>query len=80
MVGTEGYLPPEGPGTAAGDVFALGKVLEEMLRPRKTTDMPHPDVVPEHLRSVISRACAANPAERFPNARAMREALAGSAK
>jgi serine/threonine protein kinase len=27
IVGTEGYLPPDGPGTPAADVFALGKVL-----------------------------------------------------
>jgi CHASE2 domain-containing sensor protein len=28
-VGTQGYIPPEGPGTAAADVFSLGKVLYE---------------------------------------------------
>ena len=27
IVGTEGYLPPEGPGTPQADIFALGKVL-----------------------------------------------------
>jgi serine/threonine protein kinase len=27
IVGTEGYLAPEGPGAPAGDIFALGKVL-----------------------------------------------------
>src|SRR5262249_44357628 len=31
IVGTEGYLAPEGPGTAQGDIFALGKVLYEAL-------------------------------------------------
>ena len=29
FVGTEGYLPPEGPGTPAADIFALGKGLYE---------------------------------------------------
>ena len=29
IVGTEGYLPPEGPGTPQADIFALGKVLHE---------------------------------------------------
>ncbi len=29
IVGTEGYLPPEGPGAPQGDIFALGKVLYE---------------------------------------------------
>ncbi|MBR5196269.1 MAG: SUMF1/EgtB/PvdO family nonheme iron enzyme [Akkermansia sp.] len=30
MVGTEGYIPPEGPGTPRADVYALAKVLYEM--------------------------------------------------
>ncbi len=30
FVGTEGYIPPEGPGTPRADVFALAKVLYEM--------------------------------------------------
>ncbi len=29
FVGTEGYIPPEGPGTPAADVFGLGRVLYE---------------------------------------------------
>ena len=28
-VGTEGYIPPEGPGTAQADIYGLGKVLYE---------------------------------------------------
>jgi len=27
LVGTEGYIPPEGPGTAQADIYSLGKVL-----------------------------------------------------
>ena len=30
FVGTEGYIPPEGPGTPRADVYALAKVLYEM--------------------------------------------------
>src|SRR5207245_6454344 len=30
IVGTEGYLPPEGPGTPQADIFSLGKVLYEI--------------------------------------------------
>ncbi len=30
FVGTEGYIPPEGPGTPRADVYALSKVLYEM--------------------------------------------------
>jgi serine/threonine protein kinase len=29
-VGTEGYIPPEGPGAAQADIFSLGKVLYEI--------------------------------------------------
>ena len=28
-VGTEGFIPPEGPGTPQADIFSLGKVLYE---------------------------------------------------
>jgi serine/threonine protein kinase len=74
LVGTEGYLPPEGPGTTAGDLFALGKVLEEMLV--RGTDSPHPpDESRARLGAVIKKACAENPAERFADAREMREAV-----
>ncbi len=30
FVGTEGFVPPEGPGTVGADVYSLGKVLYEM--------------------------------------------------
>ena len=83
-VGTEGYLPPEGPGTAAGDLYALGKVLAEMIAPRPASGdapvsavaaaMPD-DLALEKIRAVIGTACAENPAERFASAGAMREAL-----
>ena len=75
MVGTEGYLPPEGPGTAAGDVFALGRVLEEMLRPRHPADETPTDAAHEKLHIIIRKACAKNPGERFASATAMRTAL-----
>ncbi|MBC8095412.1 MAG: serine/threonine protein kinase, partial [Akkermansiaceae bacterium] len=83
-VGTEGYLPPEGPGTAAGDLFALGKVLADMMQPRPAmgtaqscADVPKPpdELAREKLRAIICTACADNPAERFASAGAMRDAL-----
>ncbi len=83
-VGTEGYLPPEGPGTAAGDLYALGKVLADMIASRPTNPVvqnaaaaatPPDDTAREKIRAVIARACAENPAERFAGAGAMREAL-----
>jgi serine/threonine protein kinase len=30
FVGTEGFLPPEGPGTRQADIYSLGKVLYEI--------------------------------------------------
>jgi hypothetical protein len=65
-------------------VYALGKVLEEMMRPRPLTN---PTKVPvdvasapenpalEQIRFIIHTACAINPEERFASAGAMREAL-----
>ena len=75
QVGTEGYLPPEGPGTAAGDLFALGKILEEMVRPRPDEGQSLVEDSNDPLDSIIKQACAANPTERFASARAMRAAL-----
>ena len=75
QVGTEGYLPPEGPGTAAGDVFALGKVLAEMLRTRSDASPRPREAAEEKLRQIIEQACAENPAHRLPGAHAFREAL-----
>jgi len=31
FVGTEGFVPPEGPGSAQADIYSLGKVLYEMV-------------------------------------------------
>lgn len=73
-VGTEGYLPPEGPGTAAGDIFALGKVLVEMSGASADDILPPSDAL-KKIRAVISRACAEIPSHRFANAREMRDAL-----
>lgn len=83
-VGTEGYIPPEGSGTPAGDVYALGKILGEMIQPRPPDSAPQIPVEPvasagdpvlEQLRSIIHSACAVNPEERFTSAGLMREAL-----
>jgi len=43
IVGTEGYLPPEGPGTPQADIFAMGKVLYEAstgMDRRRFPDLP----------------------------------------
>ena len=84
LVGTEGYLPPEGPGTPAADIFALGKVLYEALTGldrRRYPELPAdlrswPDArFAFELNSVLVRACAATGDARYAGAAAMREDL-----
>ena len=40
FVGTVGFIPPEGPGTAQADVYSLGKVLYEMVTGKDRQDFP----------------------------------------
>lgn len=40
FVGTEGFVPPEGPGSRAADLFALGKVLYEIATGCDRTRFP----------------------------------------
>src|SRR5206468_424944 len=40
IVGTEGYLAPEGPGSAQADIFSLGKVLYEISMGRDRRQFP----------------------------------------
>ncbi|HMJ65867.1 MAG TPA: serine/threonine-protein kinase, partial [Candidatus Binatia bacterium] len=39
-IGTPGYIPPEGPGTAAADVYSLGKVIYEASMGRHVAKCP----------------------------------------
>lgn len=39
-VGTEGFMPPEGPGTARADVYGLGKVLYEASTGKDRLEFP----------------------------------------
>lgn len=83
-VGTKGYMPPEGSGTAAADVYALGKVLYQMAwgraedrfpeLPSDLTDRPdHAKLVA--LNPVILKACEPNLHHRFQNAQELWQAL-----
>ena len=81
IVGTEGYLPPEGPGTPQADLFALGRVLYEALTGldrRKYPEMPAeirqwPDrKLAFELNAVVVRACAPAGGHRYRDAEAMR--------
>lgn len=84
FVGTEGYVPPEGPGNEQSDIYSLGKVLYEigmgkdrMQFPEMNTglaDFPDRELL-LRLNDVLLRACAHSQAERYATAREMHEDL-----
>ncbi len=80
FIGTEGYVPPEGPGSPAADVFALGKVLYELATGLDRNNFPQlppainrlPDAPALFvLNKIILRACDPRPARRYDNAAAL---------
>ena len=80
-VSTEGYIPPEGPGSAQVDLFSLGKVLYEMATGRDRMDFPELptdfEELPDRealleLNAIISKACdraGSQPLRGSPNGR-----------
>jgi serine/threonine protein kinase len=84
IVGTEGYLAPEGPGTPPADIFALGKVLYEATTgmerrefpklPPRLREWPDAGLVFE-LNEILLRACGKE-ATRYQSADQLRDDLA----
>jgi serine/threonine protein kinase/formylglycine-generating enzyme required for sulfatase activity len=86
FVGTEGFVAPEGPGTAQSDIFSLGMVLYEASTGKDRLDFPDLPTANEsgegiqdwrRLHNVVCRACSQKADERFENAMQMADSLRG---
>ena len=80
IVGTEGYLAPEGPGSPQADLFSLGKLLYETSTGqdrRQFPDLPvelkeWPDAAGlRELNEVVLKACAKDVEKRYRSAEEM---------
>jgi len=84
LVGTAGYIAPEGPGTPQADLYALGKVLYEAAFgkdrqefpaiPAEVTSRPDHDRLLE-LNAILLKACAVDERERYQSADELRADL-----
>lgn len=83
-VGSDGYIPPEGPGTVQADVYSLGKLLYEISTgqnkelfpelPKDTRDFEDALAVGE-LNEIVVRACERDLAKRYKSADELRADL-----
>ncbi|MBI2926689.1 MAG: serine/threonine protein kinase [Verrucomicrobia bacterium] len=85
LVGTVGYIPPEGPGTPRADIYSLGKVLYEAAFGKDRQEFPqlpadlsrrsdHAGLL--ELNEVIVKACENDPHQRYESAAALHADLA----
>jgi serine/threonine protein kinase len=80
FVGTDGYIPPEGPGTPQADLYSLGKVLYECVTGKDRFDFPE---LPADWRTrpdfdqllefneILTRVCDSQTNQRHSSARKM---------
>jgi len=83
-LGTMGFIPPEGPGTPAADVFSLGKVLYEASMGREAGSFPElPETILSRadaaallqLNQILLTACHEQTAARYASAAQLRTSL-----
>jgi eukaryotic-like serine/threonine-protein kinase len=84
QIGTVGFIPPEGAGTAQADIYSLGKVLYELSTGRDRNDYP---ALPEALtdtaegrdlvnfNKIVLNACRADTGRRYRSAEELLTAL-----
>lgn len=84
LVGTEGYIPPEGPGTAQADIYSLGKVLYEAATGKDRQEFPdlptrlgdeQDDNAIAELNEVLLKACEGQARLRYHTAGEMADDL-----
>src|SRR5688572_4923034 len=84
-VGTEGFLPPEGPVSQQADIYSLGKVLYELSTGQDRLDFPElPTFLGDagekegllELNLVFLKACQNDPHKRYRTAQEMSADLA----
>lgn len=77
FVGTEGFVPPEGPGKSQADIYSLGKVLYELVTGKDRLQYPEPPTTVRDpgshdlclgLNDAILKACNPAPSARYHNA------------
>lgn len=77
MIGTHGFMPPEGPGAPSADIFSLGKLLYEAIAgrsvkhfpdlPEAVMNAPESELVREFV-GLLLRACEPIASERYQSA------------
>ena len=84
FVGTEGFVPPEGPGSAGADIYGVGKLLYELATGLDRKDYPRlpPDFhqfsdrkLLLELNEILIRACEADASRRYASAQALLDDL-----
>jgi serine/threonine protein kinase len=83
-VGTEGFIPPEGPNSPQADIYSLGKVLYELAMGKDRLEFPDlPTLLKDspdrrallELNAVLVKACDADPRRRYASAEEMHRDL-----